>query len=134
MIDYMKMLEQESEVMLINPLGTSQSNGTVKTSESIQDYNMVIQDYMKALNIAPEFVFAAYNLANTYVKTREYQKAVELYNAVVKLEPVFAEAFYNRGLTYIYLKQSENGCMDMSVSGELGLEKAYSVIARFCEN
>ena len=134
MIDYMKMLEQESEVILIDPTGNSQTGSTIKSYENIQDYNVVIQDYMKTLQLAPEFVFAAYNLANTYVKTRDYKKAVDLYNAVVKLEPIFAEAFYNRGLTYIYLKQNENGCMDMSVSGELGLKKAYSVIARFCEN
>ncbi|MBU8893914.1 MAG: tetratricopeptide repeat protein, partial [Bacteroidales bacterium] len=91
-------------------------------------------DYNQALNIEPEFTLTTYNLANTYLKTREYRKAIKLYNAVIKQQPVFAEAYYNRGLTYIYLKESENGCMDMSVAGELGLKNAYTVIARFCEN
>jgi len=133
MIDYIKLLEQENEVMLTSPDGSSNIN-TIKSNESYVDYNQVIADYYKALQLSPDFHLSAFNLANTYLKTREYRKAIELYNEVIKIEPIFAEAFYNRGLTYIYLKESENGCMDMSVAGELGLQKAYTVIARFCEN
>ncbi|MCD4833406.1 MAG: tetratricopeptide repeat protein [Bacteroidales bacterium] len=130
----MKLLEQENEVILINPMNNSNNISTLKSYESIRDYDLVIDDYLKSLELAPEFIFSAYNLANTYLKTREYRKAINIYNNVIKLEPIFAEAYYNRGLTYIYLKESENGCMDMSVSGELGLQNAYTVIARFCEN
>jgi tetratricopeptide (TPR) repeat protein len=134
MIDYIKLLEQENEVMLTNPASNTSSINTIKSNESYTDYNQVIADYYKALQLSPEFHLSAFNLANTYLKTREYRKAISLYNEVIKTEPIFAEAFYNRGLTYIYLKESENGCMDMSVAGELGLQKAYTVIARFCEN
>jgi tetratricopeptide (TPR) repeat protein len=133
MIDYMKLLEQENEVILINPMNNI-SNDKLRSNESIQDYDLVISDYQKSLSLAPEFIFSGFNLANTYLKTREYRKAITIYNQVIKLEPIFAEAYYNRGLTYIYLKESENGCMDMSVSGEFGLQNAYTVIARFCEN
>jgi tetratricopeptide (TPR) repeat protein len=110
------------------------NNNTLRSNESIQDYDLVIADYQKSLSLSPEFLFSGFNLANTYLKTREYRKAILVYDQVIKLEPIFAEAYYNRGLTYIYLKESENGCMDMSVSGELGLQSAYTVIARFCEN
>lgn len=134
MIDYMKLLEQENEVILINPMGNSNTNSTIKSTENIQDYNLVINDYLKSLEIAPEFIFSAYNLANTYLKTRNYRYAIDIYDQIIKHEPIFAEAYYNRGLTYIYLKENENGCMDMSVAGELGLQNAYTVIARFCEN
>lgn len=134
MIDYIKQLEQENEIVLIDPLNQNNQINTLKSNENIIDYQYVINDYQKTLELSPEFIFAAYNLANTYISIREYRKAIDIYDQIVKTEPVFAEAFFNRGLTYIYLKESENGCMDMSVSGELGLQSAYSVIARFCDN
>ena len=65
---------------------------------------------------------------------REYKNAIEYYNLVIVADSEFKEAYYNRGLTYIYLKEKENGCMDMSKAGELGIESAYQVIARFCDN
>lgn len=132
MIDYIKLLEHENEIILIDPLDNN--NNTLKKNENIIDYQYVIDDYEKSLELSPDFTFSKYNLANTYLKTRNYRKAIELYDDIIKVEPSFAEAFYNRGLTYIYLKESENGCMDMSVAGELGLQSAYSVIARFCDN
>ncbi|MBI9052972.1 MAG: tetratricopeptide repeat protein [Bacteroidales bacterium] len=135
MIDYIQQLESESEIILLNPTNTSTTKvNTLETNQSYLDYEFVINDYVKSLELAPQFTFSAFNLANTLLKTREYRKAIELYDKIIKLEPVYAEAYYNRGLTYIYLKETENGCLDMSVAGELGLEKAYTVIARFCEN
>ena len=43
------------------------------------------------------------------------------------------DAYYNRGLVLIYLKDKEKGCIDLSRAGELGVEDAYSVINRYCE-
>ena len=134
MIDYIKQLEQENEIVLIDPVNQSNNINRLKSNENIIDYQYVINDYFKCLELAPDFLFAVYNLANTYLSTRNYRKAIDLYDQIISVEPIFAEAFFNRGLTYIYLKESENGCMDMSVSGELGIESAYNVIARFCDN
>ncbi|MDK2979401.1 MAG: hypothetical protein PWP52_2115 [Bacteroidales bacterium] len=133
MIDYIKLLDQENDVLLIDP--QQQSNiKTIKEQESYTDYQYVINDYLKAIDLSPEFIFSGFNVANTYLKTREYNKAITWYNKIINYDNTFAEAYYNRGLTYIYLKQNENGCMDMSKSGELGIQNAYVVIARFCEN
>ena len=43
------------------------------------------------------------------------------------------DAYFNRGLVLIYLKDKEKGCIDLSRAGELGLEDAYNVISRYCE-
>ncbi len=133
MIDYIKLLDQENDVLLIDPQQQS-SIKTIKEQENFADYQYIINDYMKALEKSPEFIFSGYNLANTFLKTRDYNKAIEWYNKIIKYDNTFAEAYYNRGLTYIYLKENENGCMDMSKSGELGIQNAYVVIGRFCEN
>ena len=133
MIDYIKLLDQENDVLLIDPQQKSNIK-TIKEQERYTDYQYVINDYLKAIELSPDFIFSDFNLANTYLKTRDYNKAITWYNKVIRSDNTFAEAYYNRGLTYIYLKQNENGCMDMSKSGELGIQNAYVVIGRFCEN
>ena len=45
-----------------------------------------------------------------------------------------ADAYFNRGLVLIYLRDSEKGCIDLSRAGELGVDDAYSVISKYCEN
>ena len=43
------------------------------------------------------------------------------------------DAYFNRGLVLIYLKDREKGCIDLSRAGELGVQEAYSVINKYCE-
>jgi hypothetical protein len=43
------------------------------------------------------------------------------------------DAYFNRGLVLIYLKDKEKGCIDLSRAGELGIQDAYSVINKYCE-
>jgi hypothetical protein len=43
------------------------------------------------------------------------------------------DAYFNRGLVLIYLKDKEKGCIDLSRAGELGVQDAYSVIKKYCE-
>jgi len=50
----------------------------------------------------------------------------------VAIDPNFAEAFYNRAITLIYLKNTKDACLDLSRAGELGVQEAYIVIKRFC--
>jgi tetratricopeptide (TPR) repeat protein len=133
MIEFIKQLENESDFYLLNT--NKNINETLKTepAASYTDYNLVISDLNKAKILSPDFILCDYNLGNTYLQMRDYRKAIEYYNAVIKADNEFKEAYYNRGLTYIYLKENENGCMDMSKAGELGIEEAYQVIGRFCD-
>lgn len=43
-----------------------------------------------------------------------------------------ANSFYYRGLSEIQLGEKENGCIDLSRSGELGNEKVYEKISKNC--
>jgi tetratricopeptide (TPR) repeat protein len=90
-------------------------------------------DYQAALRIQPENPYIWYNMGNAYLQERQYRKAIQHYSQALRLDTGFHQALFNRGLTFIYLKQTENGCMDMSEAGELGSEKAYEVIQRYCE-
>ncbi len=41
-------------------------------------------------------------------------------------------AYYNRGLAKIQLGQIDGGCLDLSKAGELGADKAYDLIKKYC--
>ena len=65
--------------------------------------------------------------ANVISSIDNYTKAIELY-------PYMGDAYFNRGLVLIYLKDKEKGCIDLSRAGELGVQDAYGVIKKYCED
>jgi tetratricopeptide (TPR) repeat protein len=133
MINYIKQIENQHNIYLTGTEFNAVKKDIIESTENFADYELVIEDLQKAKELSPRFIFCDYNLGNTYLQMRDYRKAIEHYNLVIKSDKEFKEAYYNRGLTYIYLKESENGCMDMSIAGELGMEEAYEVIGRFCD-
>ena len=96
------------------------------------DYDIIIDDFSKAISLEPGLFFGYYNRAFIYLKQKKYEKAMEDLDKAIELEPEFAEAFYNRGLTKIFLDDTNGGALDLSKAGELGLVEAYSVIKRYC--
>jgi tetratricopeptide (TPR) repeat protein len=106
-----------------------QHNQQIKT----HDYDDVISDYSKCIQIDPEFYYAYYNIANVKTESRDFIGAINYYSKAIEIEPKFAEAYYNRGITYIYIQQKEDGCIDLSRAGELGVKRAYVAIKRFCD-
>jgi hypothetical protein len=41
-------------------------------------------------------------------------------------------AYYHRGLAKILSGQKDNGCLDLSKAGDLGLAEAYESIKEYC--
>ncbi|MFO8002033.1 MAG: tetratricopeptide repeat protein [Marinilabilia sp.] len=100
-------------------------------SQTILDYNLVIEDLEKTLELEPEFEFAWFNLGYMNNLLRNFEEANEYYSKALELNPDFAEAWFNRGLVRIFLQQGADGTMDLSKAGELGIFEAYSVIKRY---
>ena len=101
-------------------------------SRMISDYDLIIEDYNKTLELKPGFFFGYYNKAFINLRLANYSQALEELTRAIELEPEFAEAYFNRGLTKIFLDDIEGGALDLSQAGELGLIEAYSVIKRYC--
>jgi tetratricopeptide (TPR) repeat protein len=97
-----------------------------------QNYDDVIEDYNKCIRLDPGFWYAYYNLANVKAATNDYIGAIKSFSQAIEIEPKFAESYYNRGLTYIYIQEKEKGCLDLSKAGELGIDRAYAAISKFC--
>lgn len=118
------------------------SNGEAKKADAptdfmvdarINDYQLILADLDKAIDLAPDFAYTYYNRGNVLASLKDYQAAIVSYNEAIALEPNLAEAYYNRGLTHIFLGDNARGVADLSKAGELGLYSAYNLIKRFAE-
>ena len=97
------------------------------------DYEMVVKDLKRVIELQPDFVYAYYNLGNIFNLIKDYRAALIHYDKAIQLNPDFAEAYFNRGLTKIFLGENREGVADLSKAGELGIYSAYNVIKRFTD-
>lgn len=129
MISYLNSLEDMSNVNI--SIGTKPAKKQMDVSRNYED---VITDYTACIKLEPSFYHAYFNRANVKIASTDYVGAIWDYTRAIAYEPKFAEAYYNRGLTYIYIRKSNEGCTDLSKAGELGIERAYDVIKKFCKD
>jgi tetratricopeptide (TPR) repeat protein len=116
---------------------TSQSDPSL--DEGRQDviheyYQLAIEDYNRTVELNPDFIYARFNRAYVNSLAENFQAAIEEYTYCLEKEENFAQAYYNRGLLHIYMENPEKGCVDLSKAGELGIQSAYQVIYKFCNN
>ena len=109
-----------------------ESNTSIMVEENrrVLEYEQIIQDYNKIIQLNPNFVFAYYNRANIRFSQGDYRQAVNDYTEAINRNPEFAEAYYNRGLTRLSLGDTTRGIADLSKAGELGVVEAYSIIKK----
>lgn len=97
------------------------------------EYELVVRDYDKVIELDPKSVYAFYNRANVRFAQKDYRAALADYNEAIRLEPEFAEAYYNRGLILVSQGETKKGIADLSKAGELGIVSAYNIIKRMSE-
>jgi tetratricopeptide (TPR) repeat protein len=105
----------------------------VKMKKDDFDYDIVKNDLKKVVELAPDFQYGYYNLANLQTMLKDYRSALANYSKAIEIDHNFAEAYFNRGLTNIYVGNSKQGIADLSKAGELGMVSAYNIIKRFTE-
>jgi tetratricopeptide (TPR) repeat protein len=97
-------------------------------------FESALKDFNKVISLEPDFYFAWYNRGYIKYLKGDYWGAVSDFTRAIDLKPDFQEAFYNKGLILIYLNLKTVGCSDMSRAGELGIQEAYHVMKRYCNN
>lgn len=102
-----------------------------KKIEYVVDYDLIMNDLNRVIELSPGFEFAYFNRAILHCVKRDFLQGVEDFTKAIELNPDFAEAYFNRGLTLIYLEKDAKGTADLSKAGELGIFKAYNVIKRY---
>jgi len=117
---------------LFDQKSTSQHFNPYEKTQSTHNYEEVLEDYSKVIELDPKFPYAWYNRGFVKVLMGDYWGAVSDFTKASELDPEFAEAFYNKGLVLIFQQVKTIGCKELSVAGELGVDEAYEVIKRFC--
>lgn len=132
MIDFISSIESNVQVLSMDDSGNTRAR--VKDQVVRQyDYSDAINDMKDALDAVPDLPYLYYNLGNLYCLSSEHIASIDNYNKAIELWPYMGDAYFNRGLVLIYLKDKEKGCIDLSRAGELGVDDAYGVIKKYCE-
>ena len=132
MIDFISSIENNVQVLSMDDAGTTRARVRDQVTRQY-DYSEAIDDMKAAQEIVPDIPYVYYNLGNLYCLSSEHINSIENYTRAIELYPYMGEAYFNRGLVLIYLKDKEKGCIDLSRAGELGIQDAYSVINKYCE-
>lgn len=132
MIDFISSMESNVQVLSMDDTGATRAR--VKDQIVRQyDYSDAIEDMQKAAELIPNLPYTYYNLGNLYCLSSELVNSIDNYTKAIDLYPYMGDAYFNRGLVLIYLKDKEKGCIDLSRAGELGVQDAYGVIKKYCE-
>ena len=132
MIDFISSIESNVQVLSMDDSGNTRAR--VKDQVIRQyDYTDAIEDMKSAAEIVPDLPYVYYNLGNLYCLSSEHVNSIENYTKAIELYPYMGDAYFNRGLVLIYLKDKEKGCIDLSRAGALGIQDAYGVIKKYCE-
>jgi tetratricopeptide (TPR) repeat protein len=131
MIDFISNIENSIPTLSLEDNIVSSKN---TINQNVYDYNEAIDDLAKIESLNPNFAYLYYNRGNLLCLSNKMPEAIESYTKAIKQYPYFAEAYFNRGLVSIYLRDTEKGCIDVSQSGEMGVDEAYSIIKKYCLN
>ncbi len=132
MVEVQRSLDAEQALSEVSIGGkTSQQ---MQAEVSIIDYDLIMSDLQRVLEIDPEFEFAYYNMSLVQCLRKQYDAALQSLDKAIEINADFAEAYFNRGIIKIFLEQEKAGTDDLSKAGELGIVKAYNVIKRYTQN
>lgn len=94
------------------------------------EYNLILQDLDKAIELSPRFGYLYFNRANIYFVQGRIEAAIADYTQAIHLQPDMADAYFNRGLAYLKNGDDAKGREDLSKAGEMGVMGAYNILKR----
>ena len=133
MIEFIASIENNVQVLSMDDAGTTRARVKDQITRSY-DYTDAIDDIRAAIEVVDDIPYLYYNLGNLYCLSSEHISSIESFTKAIELYPYMGDAYFNRGLVLIYLKDREKGCIDLSRAGELGVQDAYGVIKKYCED
>ena len=133
MIEFIASIESNVQVLSMDDTGTTRARVKDQVTRTY-DYTDAIEDMKVAAEIMKDMPYVYYNLGNLYCLSSEHINSIDNYTKAIEIYPYMGDAYFNRGLVLIYLKDKEKGCIDLSRAGELGVQDAYGVIKKYCED
>ena len=133
MIEFIASIESNVQVLSMDDSGTTRARVKDQITRTY-DYTDAVEDMKAAIKVVDDIPYLYYNLGNLYCLSAEHINSIDSYTKAIELYPYMGDAYFNRGLVLIYLKDREKGCIDLSRAGELGVQDAYGVIKKYCED
>ena len=133
MIEFIASIESNVQVLSMDDSGNTRARVKDQVVRKY-DYSDAIADMKEAMTVVQDIPYMYFNLGNLYCLSAEHVNSIENYTKAIELYPYMGDAYFNRGLVLIYLKDREKGCIDLSRAGELGVQDAYGVIKKYCED
>ena len=133
MIEFIASIESNVQVLSMDDSGNTRARVKDQVVRKY-DYSDAIADMKEAMTVISDIPYMYFNLGNLYCLSSEHVNSIENYTKAIELYPYMGDAYFNRGLVLIYLKDREKGCIDLSRAGELGVQDAYGVIKKYCED
>ena len=132
MIEFISSIESNVQVLTMDDKKTARARVKDQVAREY-DYSEAIEDMKIAIDAVGDIPYLWFNLGNLYCLSSDYVNSIDSYSRAIEAYPYLGDAYFNRGLVLIYLKDKEKACIDLSRSGELGVQDAYGVIKKYCE-
>jgi tetratricopeptide (TPR) repeat protein len=130
--DYAKVIELNSNYpMQYNKIGMAYNNKAYAYVK-LQEYEKALPFIDKALELDKSDWHFWDTRGEIYLNLGQYDNAISDLDKAIEIEQHY-NSYYLRGLAQIKKGDKEDGCRDLSKSGELGNEDAYEAINENCK-
>ena len=93
-----------------------------------RNHYAALEDYSKALEIAPNNHLLFYNRGLTYANLQLLTQAINDFNNSIKIKPDFGPGYGDRGMAFYDLDQKDKACSDFKKAADLEYKLAVSWI------
>jgi tetratricopeptide (TPR) repeat protein len=131
--DYRGAISDYDKAIEFDPLNAEAYSYRANAKRTIEDFSGAIDDFNKLILIEPKNSDAYFFRGLCKRNLNDFKGAIEDYDKSIDIEPKNAKSYYERGLTKINLKNNDAGCLDLSISSELGYEDAEKKINTYCK-
>ncbi len=87
----------------------------------------------KSIKLMPDAYFLYYNYAIFLCWNDKFDDALLLFDRAAQLNPKNAALQFNIGALNLYLNKYDTACSHLSRAGELGIDRAYTLIKKYCQ-
>jgi len=137
--EYEKSIEILNEAILKFPNNRMFYVDRGLAKSQLKLYVESIIDYSEAIRLDSTTGVAFFYRSQAKVNLKDLRGAISDLDIYIrnlnKLGLTFdlGQAYYNRGMLHLQIDKNENGCLDLSKAGELGVSRAYEMIQKYCQ-
>jgi tetratricopeptide (TPR) repeat protein len=92
-----------------------------KKYSSVENADLAIANYNKAIKINPKFAKAYNNRGIAYTFKKQYDLAIADFSKAIELDPKNGKAYNNRAIVYAYQGEADKARQDLQKAQSLGI-------------